>query len=274
MGWVEAMEFLALGLGVGAYGTLVGAGGGFLVVPVLLLLYHADPAQAAGTSITVVFLNAASGSFSYARQRRIDYRAGLAFALATVPGAIAGAFLAELFHGRTFEIVFGVLLLLIAALLMWRPTTARAGVPPTEGGPPPRWYHIEHRFADAGGESFHYRYNILIGIVLSIGVGFLSSILGIGGGIIHVPALVFLLGFPPHVATATSHFILAISAFVGASTHLALGHVLLGPAAFMGLGVVVGAQFGARLSRRLHGGVVVRLLSVALIVVAFRLLFA
>src|SRR4051812_49373419 len=64
----EAAEFILFGLGVGIYGTMVGAGGGFLIVPVLLLFWHVKPAQAAGTSLSVVFLNAAAGSWSYAKQ--------------------------------------------------------------------------------------------------------------------------------------------------------------------------------------------------------------
>ncbi len=274
MGFAEVAEFVVLGFGVGVYGTMVGAGGGFLIVPVLLLMYHADPARAAGTSITVVFFNAFSGSLSYARQKRIDYRAGLTFAVATVPGAVAGAYMAELFKGRDFHIIFAILLLAIAGVLIWRPTgVAEEGPPePLEEHEAHHWWKVEHRIEDASGHVFHYRYNILVGTVLSIFVGFLSSILGIGGGIIHVPALIHLLAFPAHVATATSHFILAISALVGAVTHFGLGHVMVGPALTMGVGVVVGAQLGARLARRVHGAVVIRMLSLALVVVAVRLL--
>src|SRR4051812_4111436 len=101
----SGLAFLLFGYAVGAYGTMVGAGGGFLIVPMMLLVYHATPAQSAGTGLAVVFLNAVSGTLSYAHQKRIDYRAGLLFAVATLPGAISGAFLARLFSGHTFNIV-------------------------------------------------------------------------------------------------------------------------------------------------------------------------
>jgi len=267
-----AAAAIAFGVSVGAYGTMVGAGGGFLLVPALLVVYHARPEQAAGTSLAVVFLNALSGSISYARQRRIDYRAGGWFALATLPGAVAGAFFARLLSGRVFDVVFAALLLAVSALLLWRPAAEEAragGIGPVTG--PSRWHRVE-RLADAGGAIFQYRYHLPTGIAVSFFVGFLSSVLGIGGGIVHVPAMVHLLGFPPHVATATSHFILAISAGAGAASHLALRHVLVGPAALLGIGVVAGAQLGARLARRLRGAVVVRLLSLPLVLVAIRLL--
>ncbi|MDP2726854.1 MAG: sulfite exporter TauE/SafE family protein, partial [Dehalococcoidia bacterium] len=80
--------------------------------------------------------------------------------------------------------------------------------------------------------------------------------------------------FPAHIATATSQFILAITTGVGAASHLALGHVLLGPALSMGVGVVVGAPLGAALSRRLRGTLIVRLLSLALILAGARLIWA
>lgn len=270
----EAAAFIVFGFLVGAYGTMVGAGGGFLMVPALLLLYHAAPAQAAGTSLTVIFFNAASGSVSYARQRRIDYRTGLSFALATLPGAVTGAYLSRYFSGRAFSLAFGILLLAIAVLLIWRPTARRSDAQAhAAASPRSRWQHVR-RIMDASGELHVYRYNWVVGLGLSFCVGFLSSILGIGGGIIHVPAMIHLLGFPPHLATATSHFILAISAGVGAGTHIALGHVLAGPAILMAIGVTGGAQVGAMLAQRMHGTRIIRLLAIALIVVAGRLLFS
>jgi uncharacterized membrane protein YfcA len=270
----QIVEFVVLGFGTGVYGTLVGAGGGFLLVPLLLITLRVQPAQAAGTSLAVVFLNALSGSISYARQGRIDYQPAIAFALATLPGAYLGAHVAGRFGGATFRWVFALLLLGIAAILLWRPTSvgdAGGGAQPASDGPRGRW-RIQRTLTDRMGHVFRYQYNLLGGILASVLVGFVSSILGIGGGIIHVPMLIHLLGFPAHVATATSHFILAISAGVGAGTHAALGHVLLGPAAALGGGVVVGAQVGAALSHRVRGSLVVRILSLALVLVAARLL--
>src|SRR5262249_57780964 len=78
---------VGLGLAIGAFGTLIGAGGGFLLVPLLVLGYHLQPAHAVGTSLSLVFLNAASGSAAYLRQRRVDLSLGWKFAAATIPGA-------------------------------------------------------------------------------------------------------------------------------------------------------------------------------------------
>src|SRR6266487_818347 len=86
------LGLLLLGIAVGAFGTLIGAGGGFLLVPILLLLYPNDSVETITTiSLAVVFLNATSGSIAYARMGLIDYRTGAIFAAAGAPGAVLGA---------------------------------------------------------------------------------------------------------------------------------------------------------------------------------------
>ena len=100
----------------------------------------------------------------------------------------------------------------------------------------------------------------------------MSSILGIGGGIIHVPFLIVALSLPIHIATATSHFVLSISAFVGAATFLALGNVDLRTVALMGVGILVGAQLGARASLRAGATLIRRILAGSLAVVGLRMI--
>lgn len=270
---LTGVELVAFGVLVGGYGTMVGAGGGVLIVPALLISFHTTPEQAVGTSITVVFLNAVSGTASYARQHRIDYKAGLAFALASVPGAILGAFLTSFLSGRGFDIGFAALLIALALFLMWRPVAETEYADSLiDAADADRWL-VQRQHTDAYGATFHYQYDLRRGLAVSALVGVMSSVLGIGGGIIHVPVLIHLLGFPAHIATATSHFILVITAAVGAGTHLALGHVLMGPAILMGVGVIGGAQMGASIGKKLKGSLLIRMLAVALLLVAARLLF-
>lgn len=271
MSVLRAVEFLLFGMAVGAYGTMVGAGGGFLIVPALILVTGARPEMAAGTSLTVIFINALFGTFSYAKMKRIDYRSGLLFAAATIPGSIIGASLSTHFSGPIFNRLFGVLMLLLAVFLIWRPK-AEEEMHEAMISSTGEWYQFQGEVTDSSGARFAWRYNMVIGFIVSIVVGFFASILGIGGGIIHVPVLTYVLGFPAHIATATSHFILAISSLIGASSHLALGHVLIGPAILMGIGAAGGSQVGARIAMRLRGGKILRLLSLALIVVGIRLL--
>ena len=259
---------ILLGVAVGAYGTMIGAGGGFVLVPVLLLLYPGDPPElVTSISLAVVFFNALSGTAAYVRQRRVDYLAANAFALATVPGALAGAFAVSLFARRLFDGVFALVLLLAAAFLLLGPS----------GRVVQRRYRrgeVTRRITDALGDTYVYSYSLPLGVVLSLMVGFLSSLLGIGGGIIHVPAMVQLLRFPAHVATATSHYVLTVTALTGTLVHVLAGDLEGGYArtGALAAGVLIGAQLGARLSLRLGGLGIVRLLALALAAVAVRLL--
>jgi uncharacterized membrane protein YfcA len=101
----------------------------------------------------------------------------------------------------------------------------------------------------------------------------LSGLLGIGGGIIHVPVLTQVLNFPVHIATATSHFVVATSTLAASITHAVSGSFTrVGETVVLSAGAILGAQVGARLSRRIPGALIVRMLAVALAIVAVRLL--
>jgi uncharacterized membrane protein YfcA len=259
-----------LGFGVGVFGTLVGAGGGFILTPVLLLVYpHDTPALLTAISLIVVFFNASSGTWAYTRQRRVDFRSGAVFAACTLPGSVVGVILADKISRPTFDVMMGVVLAALAAWLLQgreEPTGHDAG----SGS--------RRTIKDAEGNEYRYRANVRLGAALSVLVGLLSSFLGIGGGVVHVPLLVAILGFPTHVATATSHFVLAIMALVATITHFVAGtfHHGLGlrRAAALSVGVVFGAQLGAKLSQRLSGKVIQRLLAAGLVVLAVRLVLS
>jgi hypothetical protein len=256
-----------VGFVVGTFGTLVGAGGGFLLTPILLLVYpHESPEVITSISLAVVFANALSGSIAYRRMRRIDVRSGLVLSLATVPGAVLGALFTYALPRRLFDGLFGGFLLLSAIYLLLRPRPVEAVVP--------RVGRVHRTLTDASGATYSWSYNRGIGLAISLGVGFVSGALGIGGGVVHVPALVGLLGFPVHIATATSHFMLAIMAGTGTIAHVAAGafHHGLRRTLALSIGVLIGAQLGARLSTRVRGVWLMRTLAIALATVGIRIL--
>ena len=275
MGVVSAEHYLglvALGTAVGCYGTLIGAGGGFVLMPVLLLLY---PEQSANVltciSLAVVFFNALSGSEAYALLKRIDYRSGLMFSAATIPGAILGALNTSYVPRRLFDLIFAVLLLAAAAFLGWQPSKEKINRKSFGA----ERHRVTRQLVDAHGITYEYNFNWLLGMTISIIVGYVSSFLGIGGGIIHVPALSYFLNFPIHIATATSHFILAIMALTGTVVHILTGTFAHGVhrTVALAIGVVLGAQIGARLSEKVRGRWIIRALAMALGIVGLRILF-
>lgn len=259
---------VVLGVVVGAVGTLVGAGGGFLLAPVLLLVYpHDNPQTLTAISLAAVFANSASGSIAYLRQRRVDIRSGLVFGAATLPGAIGGALAVSAVPRRAFDAIMAVAL---AAVAVW---IARQG-----GRHTARRDGTLRRLADADGNTWTYRVPLRRGAAYSVGVGFASSFLGIGGGVFHVPILVAGLGFPTHVATATSHFVLVLMSGTAVITHAVQGSYHVGNGLRRSLALAVslaaGAQLGARASLRVPALAIERLLAVALAVVAIRLAVA
>jgi uncharacterized membrane protein YfcA len=266
---MEYLWLMPLGFIVGAYGTLIGAGGGFVLVPFLLILYPGETVETiTGISLAVVFFNALSGSVAYARMRRIEYRSGLIFSAATIPGAILGALTTAYLPRRLFDTIFGLLLLAASAYLSMKPevrVNAEWPCPPN---------HRECIVTDASGTVHRFSYHQLLGIVVSMVVGFFSSLLGIGGGIIHVPVLVQLLNFPIHIATATASFVLTNMALTGTLTHIVTGTFTRGfrRTIMLAIGVILGAQLGAWLSGRMRGTWIIRGLAIALGAVGIRLL--
>src|SRR5712692_2674614 len=132
--WFFQWWLILLGFVVGAFGTLIGAGGGFILVPVLLLLYPREsPDVITGISLTVVFFNTLSGSLAYARMQRIDYKSGIIFSLAAIPGAILGALSTAYVPRRMFDAIFGVMMITGSLFLFIRPIPVRQSAEPREG---------------------------------------------------------------------------------------------------------------------------------------------
>jgi uncharacterized protein len=269
--FIQYLWLIPVGVVVGAFGTLIGAGGGFVLVPVLLLIYpNEKPAIITSISLAVVFFNALSGSAAYARMKRIEFRAGLMFSLAEAPGAVLGAMATSYIPRRQFDMTFGVLMIAAAVYLIWSSGGRRKEKEESHDSS----RRIKVNLVDAEGIRHIFSYNPVIGITISVFVGFASSLLGIGGGIIHVPAMVYLLDFPVHIATATSHFILAIMALTGTVVHVVTGAFTRGVrrTVCLAIGVLIGAQIGAAMSNRVKGVWIIRGLAIALGIVGIRIL--
>ena len=259
---------IPLGFFAGVCGTLIGAGGGFILVPVLLLLYPNEASETiTSISLAVVFFNALSGSLAYARTQRIDYKTGVIFSIAAVPGAVLGALTTTYVPRRSFDAVFGILMLLVSALLFLRPVKRERTLGKT----------ISSLAQEIINQHSFFRLSplkLLLGVGLSSALGYLSSFLGVGAGFVYVPAFVYVLDFPVHTATATSLFILTIMAFTGSATHILAGlfHHGIRRTTVLVIGVILGAQLGAWLSRRVHDNWIIRGLAIALALVGTRLL--
>jgi uncharacterized membrane protein YfcA len=251
------LEFTAGIAGVsvlaGLVGSLLGLGGGILVIPALTLLFHVDIRYAIGASIVSVIATSSGAAAAYVRDRITNLRVAMFLEVATVTGALAGAFLAGRVHGRWLFLIFGLALLYSAVSMLRKPH---------EASPKPRAadlladrlglhgaYHDE-----AKDRLVDYRVRgTAPGLSLMFLAGGLSGLLGIGAGAFKVPAMDLAMGLPIKVSTATSNFMIGVTAAASAGVYFARGDVDPFIAAPVATGVLLGAMLGSRLLSRIHG---------------------
>ncbi len=269
MDWTRFLELGGLGLVASTWGALIGAGGGFIIVPILLFFDQTlTPAAVTAVSLIAVFTNGISGAIAYARLHRIDYRTGLLLVMATLPGGVIGAILVNHIKKGLFQVVFGVLLVLVSVYVFARPRRQVQARAASRGS---------HRhLVDSRGTVYEYRVNLGLGGAFTFFIGFLASMLGVGGGIFGVPVFVYLLGIPILVATATSQFMLIGTSGVANITNILQGDLngLWGTALALTAGAVIGGQLGARISQRISTSWVSRALAAGLLLVGLRLAYA
>ncbi len=248
--------YFPLGFIVGIIGTVIGAGGGFLLSPFFLFFFP----QASATWITAVSLaavsaNSISGSIGYIYRRTVHWPSVGLFTIFSLPGVFLGVFLTRVLNRSTYNGIFGAFLILLAIYLFVR---TRRNSPE----------HLSKKIPwDKRTKS--------IGAGFSIFVGILSSLLGIGGGIVHVPLLSEFLRYPIHLATGTSHTILAFTSTVAVIDHWINNDYQPEPGflPYLCIGLILGAQAGAAIAPRVSGEVIRKILSFALIFVGLRLFF-
>lgn len=229
---------------------MVGLGGGFVLIPILRLCFGLAPAEAAGTSLALVVANSASGAFTYFLQKRVNVKIGLMLALGGLPGSIVGAIVAARIPALAFDWIFAALLLLVTTDIYFNRKTRLLG-------------RVDD--GDASGiKGMSYRVAVLVGLV----VGFVSSLFGVGGGVIVVPSLLYLSELPAHAIAATSHFAIFLTSPVGLATHAFQHDIVLGDVIPLVAGGLLGGPIGARLSSLVSGPRLMTLVCIAMLVAA------
>ncbi len=229
-----AVELFVTAFLASIFGSMVGLGGGFILVPALRLFFGLAPAQAAGTALVLVVANSGSGATTYLLQRRVHVRVGLTLAAAGWPGSIAGALLARRISAPLFDGLLAVLLVAVAVDMLLR-----------------RAKHVAGR-EDPQGE-VHALRGMPWGIAMLLGftVGLVSSLFGIGGGVVLVPTLLYFSDLPAHAIRATSHFGIVLTSPVGLVAHAFQHDIIVRDIIPLVIGGLCGGPIGARLSLRL-----------------------
>jgi len=258
---MELVCLLFLGLIVGFVGAFLGVGGGFIVVPALVLLYGLDAHHAVGTSLATVFFTGLFSAIAYFRQKRVDWKVGLLLEIFTVPGAILGAYTTTLASSEQLVALFATFLFFVS-YKMW---TKKEGA--VVASKVPRNNALRRTIVDSSGRRWTYEVNVLLACSLAFLAGFCSGFFGIGGGVLKVPVLIYS-GIPTHIAIATSAFMISITASSGATSHMLLGNVELGYLPWLVPGILAGTQIGARVAKKTKPRALRKAFSVALVLIA------
>lgn len=224
---LELLEYLwlvPLGFAAGIIGSMIGLGGGFVIVPALTFAGF-SPTLAASDSLFAAFCNAVASTLSYARQKRIVYSLGIKLALLSIPGTILGAYISDEISASVFKILFGLVLIASSAYIY-----SKRKMEPKE-------YNLSKQI-------------MILAIGASFFAGVISSLFGIGGGTVFVPLMVVAIGLSMKLAAPTSQFILMFAAASGMIVHSLLGHPDYVQAGLLSIGAFAGGIVGSKISSR------------------------
>ena len=263
-------SFLLLVLGGGVAGTIgamLGLGGGVFLIPFLALVFGLPMHQAIATSILAVIATSSAGAAMNMERQIVNIRLGMVLEIATVMGAIFGGVTANLLSGEVLSRIFATLLLLVSFTMIWRTKHSKDTAPPMTDGAFPSSYKDE-----ATGMVVPYSAKRIPAVLfVSLIAGNISGLLGVGGGIFKVPAMHMLAGIPMKAATATSNFMIGVTAAASAFIYFAHGHLnpmIVSPAV---LGVLGGSFLGVRVNRRIKGSFLTWIFAVVLFLVSLKM---
>ncbi len=242
---IEELWLIPLGFAAGLLGSIIGLGGGIIIVPVLTF-FGFSPALAASNSIFAVFSNAIASSISYAKQRRIEYSIGLKLGLLSIPGTIVGAYVSSEITPSIFKILFALILISASVYIFSKRKIE------------PKNYNLSKQI-------------MILAIGASFFAGIISGLFGVGGGIIFVPLMVIAMGLSMKNAAPTSQFILLFASASALVTHTILGHPDFYQALLLAIGAFVGGLVGARLSLEIKENSLKILISIVMIAAAVKM---
>lgn len=241
---MDFLLFLLLALLVGFVGSIVGSGGGFLLVPLLLFTTDLSPQVIAGTSLAVVFFGALSSTLAYRRQRKVDHALAKLFIIAMVPAAILGVYLNQHVEVGGFTVLFGLVMVLVSVSLL---KNMSISVPHFIPNP----VHARRRITDSSGKLHDYIISLRRSAVISFLTGLVAPVVGIGGGVLRVPPMIMVMGVPPKIAAATSQMVTLAASALAVALFASKSQVDLAFLPPLAIGVVAGSQGGAYVSNRI-----------------------
>lgn len=239
---------IVMGCGAGILGALFGLGGGIIFVPLLMLIFGLAPTEAVAVSLIGIIAGSVGASTVFVDKGLSNVRLGLLLEITTAAGAILGAIVATLLDDRLLMVIFSAIVIYSGIRMILNPEKVVEPADRSDG-------RLSFEYKDeAHGDSIRYQVqNMKGGMALCTVAGMISSMTGVGGGAIKVPLMNIYMHVPIKAASATSSYMIGITAFSGAITYFLGGQVLLGYAAGVAIGAFLGSLAGTTLARRING---------------------
>ena len=266
------VEVLMASFAAGVLGSLMGIGGGLLLVPFLTLVMKVKLHYAIGASLVSVIATSSGAGVAYLREKLLNLRLGLVLNTATCGGAVVGALIAGIISESVLSVIFG-LVLLHSAYLMFR--TRNVELPPEGSGEGTDSLRLHSSYFDSAlNRTVSYDVHRLKGALVGMfGAGVLSGLLGIGAGAFKVLVMDTLMKLPIKVSTTTSNFMLGVTAAASTGMYFARGDIHPVIAAPVALGILAGATVGARLLQVLSGTLIRKIFVVILLITGVQMIW-
>lgn len=267
------IEIFMIAILAGIVGSVLGLGGGIIVTPALTLLFGVDINHAIGASIISVIATSSGSAVAYIRDRITNLRVGMFLEIATTVGAITGAFIGALIAPRFLYIIFALLLLYSAYAMIKK---GKQEVPENVPlHPVAQKLGLQGEYYDkALGQTVAYNVDrVYEGFGVMYGAGVISGLLGIGSGSFKVMAMDVFMKMPLKVSSATSNFMMGVTAAASAGIYLLRGDIIPIISAPVALGVLIGATVGSRLMQRMKSKTIRKLFIPVMVYVAFQMIY-
>jgi uncharacterized membrane protein YfcA len=265
----------AVSILAGVIGSLLGLGGGIIVIPALTLLFHIDIRYAIGASIVAVIATSSGAAAAYVRDGLANLRVAMVLELATTTGALSGAFLAGMIGARWLYIIFGLVLAYSSVVMYRKRNEPDLDQITTKPAPWADYLRLHSSYYDQrlGREIVYRVVRTRVGLVWMYVAGAISGLLGIGSGSLKVPAMDVAMRMPIKVSTATSNFMIGVTAAASAGVYFMRGDIDPFVAAPVAVGVLIGALIGSNLLPKLQSSTIRLFFVLILLWISAQMLF-
>lgn len=271
MSMTAIFVLIFLGLFSSIIGSIVGIGGGIIIVPALIylgmeigLIDGITPQKAIGTSTVILISTGLSASLGYIKNKQADLKNAVIFMVGIIPGALVGAHLSQYLTIHRFNLYFGIFLIIMSIVLM-----VRDKIKPIKFFQNKKY---EKSYTDIKGDTYHYSIAPIPAVLLTFLVGCLTGLFGIGGGALMTPLMIIIFRFPPHIAVGTSMIMIFVSSVSGATSHIIQGNIIWSYAIILIIASFIGAKIGVQINKRMKSATVVLMLRIILMLLGIYLI--